>query len=108
MTVQYEGGDLYSVMLGNRTFFLRKNEIDEIQSYNFDTGEEIKSIEDLQMELEEHKYIKGELNSTYDEIDELCEEVDSILVESKEDNMYDLKSKIVDISYKLQKMVAKR
>lgn len=41
MTVIYNGNDIYSLAMGNRTIVLNSEEIEKIQSYNFDTGEEM-------------------------------------------------------------------
>lgn len=50
MTVQYEGGNTYKIFIGQKELMLSQDEINEIQDYNFYSGE---SIGDEVEELEE-------------------------------------------------------
>ena len=53
MTVQYEGGDNYRLMLPYEDLILSKVEIDMIQKFNFETMRETKSISELEEKNED-------------------------------------------------------
>lgn len=53
MTVQYLGNELYKMDIGYQTFSLSKDEIDEIQRFDFERMKNFdKSIEDLSLKYE--------------------------------------------------------
>ena len=56
MTVQYEGGELYSIHIGHQKFQLSKDEIEEIQTLNLETMKSYeKSVSELEDDVEEIK-----------------------------------------------------
>jgi archaellum component FlaC len=53
MTVQYNGGDNYTIFTEHDIFILSKDTIDEIQSYDFIIGGPTDSVEELRDKIED-------------------------------------------------------
>lgn len=68
MTVQYNGGELYSLRIGNRELILHKSEIDELQSYDFETGLEASTVSELNDKVEDLEYKIDELNNEIEKL----------------------------------------
>lgn len=73
MTVQYNGGDSYTIFTEYDTFILPKSTIDEIQSYDFERSEPTDSVEKLRDKIED---LEGELYEALGEIRQLQDELD--------------------------------
>ena len=56
MTVQYDGNELYTIHIGHQKIQLSKDEITEIQNFDFETMQSFeKSNSELQYEIDEIK-----------------------------------------------------
>lgn len=86
MTAQYLGNDLYKIWIGHQEFCLSKDEINSIQSFNFTTMKEAKSVEELELKIEKLQQGKEEFENLFinsnreiedlkDKIEDLKEEI---------------------------------
>lgn len=72
MTVQYVGNHLYDIHLGHQKIVLSKNDIEEIQEFNFETMKSTESIEALQNKNED---LEEKLSDAETKIEEKDEEI---------------------------------
>ena len=68
MTVQYNGGEFYTLYMDNKELILHKSEIDELQSYDFETGLESSTVSELNDEIEDLEYRIDELNDVIENL----------------------------------------
>jgi len=75
MTVQYEGNNVYKLYLNNKEINLTLDDIYKIQTYDFEKGHIVDSIDELYDKIKELEYEKEKL---YEELETLEEELKDI------------------------------
>lgn len=93
MTVQYDGNEHYTIFTGNRELILHKSEIDELQSYDFETGLESLTVSELNDKIEDLEEVEKDFKAAQRMIESLEEDVneleEEIYILRKELEQYD-------------------
>ena len=101
MTVQYLGNELYKMDIGYQTFSLSKDEIDEIQRFDFERMKNFdKSIEDLEDELKDlslkYENLSQQLSENFEFLQEnvTSDVFDEDSFDSRTKNIYEILDKM--------------